>query len=235
MDRYLTEVEQGRLLDVLKRQAALPLDRRDAAAIRALLHSGARIGEFLKVSLGDALAALQSGYLFIPKEHRKGWNRRERVRKDGTTFVPLPPKDHQVFVTEALRADLRELLKVRFELAPDDAPATAPLVVGRSGRGLTVRAFQFRFAEWADRAGLPPKASPHWLRHTRAMNVMRRSTASDPRGVVQSALGHASIRSTGVYTATPREAVEAALTETDVRVGRVTRAVLRRAFEGRAA
>jgi len=218
MDRYLTEVEQGRLLDVLKRQAALPLDRRDAAAIRALLHSGARIGEFLKVTLGDALAALQSGYLFIPRENRKGQKR-----------------DHQVFVTEALKADLRELLKVRFELAPDDAPATAPLVVGRSGRGLSVRAFQFRFAEWADRAGLPPKASPHWLRHTRAMNVMRRSTASDPRGVVQSALGHASIRSTGVYTATPREAVEAALTETDGRVGRVTRASLRRAFEGRAA
>lgn len=218
MDRYLTEVEQGRLLDVLKRQAAVPLDRRDAAAIRALLHSGARIGEFLKVTLGDALAALQSGYLFIPRENRKGQKR-----------------DHQVFVTEALKADLHELLKVRFELVPDDAPATAPLVVGRSGRGLTVRAFQFRFAEWADRAGLPPKASPHWLRHTRAMNVMRRSTASDPRGVVQSALGHASIRSTGVYTATPREAVEAALTETDGRVGRVTRAALRRAFEGRSA
>jgi hypothetical protein len=47
-------------------------------------------------------------------------------------------------------------------------------------------------------------------------------------------LGHVSIRSTGVYTRTPREEVEAALVETDGRTGRVTRAALRRAFEGRA-
>jgi site-specific recombinase XerC len=91
-----------------------------------------------------------------------------------------------------------------------------------------------RFSAWAARAGLPTKASPHWLRHTRAMNVIRRSSAVNPRGVVQSALGHVSIRSTGVYTRTPREEVEAALAETDGRVGRVTRAALRRAFEGRA-
>lgn len=217
MERYLTEVEQARLLEVLRRSAALPLDRRDAAAIRALVHSGMRLGEFLAVTLGDALAALQSGYLYLPKTSRKGGAR-----------------DHSVFLTEALRADLRELIKVRYELAPEDCAGTAPLVIGRTGHGLTCRAFQLRFGEWAARAGLPPKASPHWLRHTRAMNIMRRSTAKDPRGVVQSALGHASIRSTGVYTATPREEVEAALAETDGRVGRVTRAALRRAFEGRA-
>jgi hypothetical protein len=46
MERYLTEDEQRRLLGVLKRDAAVPLDRRDAAVIRALLHSGAGSGSF---------------------------------------------------------------------------------------------------------------------------------------------------------------------------------------------
>ena len=53
--------------------------------------------------------------------------------------------------------------------------------------------------------------------------------------LVQRALGHADIRSSGVYTQTPREAVENALSEIDRPQRRVTRAALRRGYEGRAA
>jgi len=217
MDRYFTEEEQARLLGTLKKvpSADLPA-RRDAAAIRALLHSGCRIGEFLKITVGDALASLQANYLFIPRENRKGkWT------------------DHQIFVTAPLAEDLRELVRVRAMMVPGDCRTEDPLVLSRLGRGMSVRGFELRFKHWATVAGLPKDASPHWMRHTRAMNIMRRSTSRDPRGVVQRSLGHASITSTGIYTETAREDVEAALAEVDGQAGRVSARKLRQAWEGR--
>lgn len=218
MDRYLTEAEQERLLAVLKAAGAGDvLARRDDAVVRALTHSGCRIGEFSQVTVGAALAALRSGYLFLPRETRKGGRR-----------------DHKVFVTAPLREAIGDLLKVRYEMRRLDCREGDPLVIGRTGAGLSVRSFELRLKQWAVAADIAPDFTPHWLRHTRAMNVMRRSTAKDPRGIVQAALGHESIRSTGVYTTPSREEVEAALTETDGRGrGRVTVRDLRRAFERR--
>lgn len=220
MNRYLTEDEQARLLAVLKQNRGDPLAARDYAWVRALRHSGLRINEFSKVTVGDALSAMKTGYLFIPKEHRKGKR-----------------KDHKVYVTAALRESIEDLIKCRLvPLGGSGCHETEPLVVSRHGAGMSVRNYELRLAMWSKRADLPPGVSPHWLRHTRAMNIMRNSTASDPRGVVQNALGHADIRSSGVYTQTPREQVESALDEIDGRSGhRVTSATLRREYEGRAA
>ena len=120
------------------------------------------------------------------------------------------------------------------DLRQGDTEVDAPLVIGRHGGAISVRQFEYRCALWGARAALPEGFSPHWLRQTRAMNIMRRSSAGDPRGGVKAALGHESIRSTGVYTETPREEVEAALTATDGR-GRVSLRDLRQAFERRAA
>ncbi len=224
MERYLTEDEQARLLKTLKEAACRDVyGRRDDAMVRALIHSGLRIGEFSRITVGDALEALKSGYLFVPREHRKGASQGRAT-------------DHSVYLTQALRADIEDLLKVRHELRDTDCRVEDRLLVGRAGETVTVRALQLRYKQHATVAGLA-RTSPHWLRHTRAQNIMLHSTARDPRGVVQRALGHASIKSSGVYTATPREAVEAALNEIDAPVqrGRVTRAQLRKAYEGRAA
>jgi site-specific recombinase XerD len=224
MDRYLTEEEQARLLKTLKEAACRDVyGRRDDAMVRALIHSGLRIGEFSRITVGDALEAMKTGYLFVPRENRKGASQGRA-------------KDHSVYLTQALRADIGDLLKVRHELRDMDCRVTDRLLVGRAGDSMTVRALELRYKHHATMAGLS-RTSPHWLRHTRAQNIMLRSTARDPRGVVQRALGHASIKSSGVYTATPREAVEEALNEIDTPAdrGRVTRAQLRRAYEGRAA
>lgn len=224
MDRYLTEEEQARLLKTLKEAACRDAyGRRDDAMVRALIHSGLRIGEFSRITVGDALEALKTGYLFIPRENRKG-------ASQGLA------RDHSVYVTQALRADLGDLLKVRHELRDVDCRVDDRLLVGRAGDSMTVRALELRYKQHATLAGLA-RTSPHWLRHTRAQNIMLRSTARDPRGVVQRALGHSSIKSSGVYTATPREEVEAALREIDAAADprRVTRAQLRKAYEGRAA
>ena len=218
--RYLTTDEQQRLLKAASQPSDI-LARRDAAWLGALLLSGLRITEFSLITLGDAADALVHKYLFIPKERRKG----------GKT-------DHRVFVTIALRAALKKLIDVRYEMTGEqDAALDGALVISRQHdrcAPMSVRSFQLRFKHWAALAGLPADASPHWLRHSRAMNIMRNSEASDPRGVAKEALGHASIASTGVYTGVLREELEQALTQTDaIKPRRVSLAALRNSFDKR--
>jgi len=218
--RYLTEAEQQQLLRHMHLRRADALARRDGALMRLLLHSGMRLGETLALTVGDALAALRTGWIFIPKAHRKG--RRA---------------DHTVRVTEPVREALRDLLGAREQICGGQlALETEPLLIGRNGTPMGARAVQKRVAMWAAECGLPAGVSPHWFRHTRAKNIMRRSSSPDPRGVVQAALGHASISSTGIYTEVSKEELADALEEVDGQGDR--RAVkrgLRKAFERRVA
>ncbi|MBR8137218.1 tyrosine-type recombinase/integrase [Burkholderia cenocepacia] len=224
MQRYFTETETTVLLKTVGTVNSLPA-RRDDAAIRALLCSGLRIGEFLKVTLGAALRALDSKYLFIPREDRK---KKTVVTEAGTRVIA---DDHKVFVTAPLRKALEDLIRIHGEMVErarfdaDELALNTPLMLSREGvasrAGMTPRTFQIRFKQWCERAGLTPDATPHWLRHTRAMQIMRESQATDPRGIVQSVLGHRSIQSTAVYTGVSREEVEAALDRVDApRAGR---------------
>lgn len=218
--RYLTEEEQARLLKTVRASAGW-LAARDGACIALLLNTGLRLKEFTLLSVGCALAALRSGYLYIPKGHRKGAR-----------------TDHEVFVSEPVRASLLALLAVRAEMTGCQAGHESdPLVLSREGTRITPRAMEYRVQYWATRAGLPAEVSPHWMRHTRAKNIMRRSTASDPRGVVKAALGHCSIASTGVYTGIDKEQLESALREVDetrLPGQRVSKKALRAEFERRA-
>ncbi|WP_233869307.1 tyrosine-type recombinase/integrase [Paraburkholderia adhaesiva] len=214
MQRYFLLEEQHKLLEVVG-GINTPIARRDHALFRALLHSGCRGGEFLAVTVGATMRALVDNYLFIPREHRKkktvGEGSMRRVIAD----------DHSVYVTVPLREALEDLLRAHADtlraagLESDSLDPDAPLVISREGGALTMRAMQLRFKEWLVTAGLPRHATPHWLRHTRAMNIMRSSSARDPRGVVKSVLGHRSIESTGVYTGVTREEVESALNTVD--------------------
>lgn len=219
--RYLTEAQQKHLLSTLRLQSGNLTARRDFGWIRALISSGMRIGEFSQLTVGSVLAALRTGWLFIPREHRKGKRR-----------------DHEVLVTAPLREALSDLLAVRALMTGctttrDDAP----LVVSREGGALTVRQYEHRMRHWAEAAGITERVTPHWLRHTRAKNIMRHSTSRDPRGIVQRALCHASIASTGIYTEVDREELAEALHEVDAPAAdrRAVKRGLRKAYEGRAA
>lgn len=221
--RYLTPEEQRRLVGVLRLHRGNPAALRDLGWVSALLHTGMRLGEWSAMTVGDALEALRTGWIFIPADRRKG---REGQRRDHTVLVTVP-----------VRKALQMLLRARVEmLGAGPARDTAPLVVSRHGGAMCMRQYQVRLAHWAKLAELPDRVSPHWLRHTRAKNIMRATTSNDPRGIVQAALGHASIASTGIYTEVSREDLAAALAEVDGEGDR--RAVkrgLKKGFERRAA
>ncbi|MCB5187396.1 tyrosine-type recombinase/integrase [Methylobacillus caricis] len=196
MKRYLTEGEQRLLLSAPKKFSDV-LAQRDYAWMSLLNLTGFRVTEFSLLTVGCAHNALKLGYVFIPREHRKGKR-----------------KDHSKLVTQPVRDTLHELLNIRERMGYINHP-DQPLVMSRNSKAMSVRSYQARVAHWAALAGLPDGVSPHWFRHTRAMNIMARTTSRDPRGIVQAELGHASIASTGIYTAVTREAMAAALNEVD--------------------
>lgn len=186
MRRYLTEAEQQQLLRAAKTNTD-PLAQRDYWWMRLLIELGMRVNEFHLLTLAQAEAALAMGWLVVTKGQRKGGKR-----------------GHEYLVTQTVRECLVALtFMARAE--PPIAGLPTPLVRGSHGAALSVRSYQARLKVWVSEAGLDPRVSIHWLRHTRAMNIMRRCRGENPLGVVKQALGHESISSTGIYTQMARE------------------------------
>lgn len=197
MERYLTQDEQTRLLEAAHKVHD-PLAQRDYHMMAAMLLSGMRVGEFTSITIGAAIDAIRTGALYIPKEDRKGGKR-----------------DHRVPLTDALKKHFTWLLSMI-----GHGNLSEPLIAGPSGMPISVRQVQKRVKFWAKEAGLADDVSPHYLRHSRAMNIMRSSTARDPRGIVKQLLGHATLATTGVYTETSKEDVLATLQAIDTQTTR---------------
>jgi len=200
-DRYLTESEEKRLLRVVRERAGdqthqARLATRDYAWMRLLRYTGIRVGALCRLTLGDAREAARTGYLPL----RGAIQKRSQADK--------------VYLTRDAARALDALMVSRRWVWPAAGTLDADrLLVSRQGGSMTPRALQKRLARWADIAGLDAQVTPHWFRHTLAKRIMRHSTASDPRGVVKSVLGHRSLASTTVYTQPDKEDVEAALRE----------------------
>lgn len=213
MNHYLTRQEQETLLATIK-QYADERAQRDYHIVSALLASGCRIGEFLQITVGDAIAALDSNYLYLPAENRKGGKR-----------------DHSVYLTKTLRQSLYHLIDIR-----DSADAHHYLIAGRTDdKPMSARNLQLRVKEWAELAGLKHlNITPHFFRHSLAMNLLRNSSAKEPLRIVKSALGHRNINTTAIYTEASREEVAAAMDEADKQPRqRINLAKLRRDYEKR--
>ena len=219
MKRYLTEPEQRELLKAARTQAD-PLAQRDYHWMQALIITGMRIQEFSHLTAPMVRLGLATGWLISHKRHCKGQR-----------------KANEYCVTEQLRVHLLALLALSDALAVDiDAPEDGqPLVWGRVLDGeagpLSVRSYEARLKEWALAAGLDNRISPHWLRHTRGMNVMNRCRGNNAVKVAQIALNHASLRSTGIYLQMSREQVERELQLVDG-AGRLSKADARRMAAG---
>ncbi len=103
-------------------------------------------------------------------------------------------KERVVPVGAAAREALARWLGERARLTRDADPA---LFIGASGRRIARRTIERRLAAWAVRQGLDRHVHPHMLRHSFASHVLQ---SSQDLRAVQEMLGHASIRSTQVYT-----------------------------------
>jgi integrase/recombinase XerD len=166
--------------------APQPPDRfflRDKALLETLYATGSRASEVVNLKSADVY--LDSGFC---KCFGKGSKQR---------IVPLGK-----FAIAALRVYLDEQRPKLVRSAPE-----SPYVfVSRGGKPLAREMLWVLVKKYAKRAGLTTKVSPHTLRHSFATHLL--AGGADLR-TVQELLGHASIRTTQIYTHVDRERLKA--------------------------
>lgn len=215
-NRPLSYEEERKLRRLLERRRDVQA-RRDWAWIRVLLTTGMRISEFAGLTVGEARAAVELGYLHVPAARRK-----------------MEACDLDVYLVGEAREGFADLLGLRREAGADD-----PLVVSRSGGRLTVRAYQLALKGWAEQAHVDGRISPHWLRHAFAVTVVEKCSSENPTFVVarlSRLLGHADPRSCMCYLSMSRSEEGSAagmVSRAFPARGRMTPARVRREFERR--
>jgi integrase/recombinase XerD len=150
---------------------------RDRAMLEVLYASGLRVSELIQLRPKDL--NLDDGYLIC-----RGKGGKERV-------VPLG--------RSAAAATKRYIEEARPQLQKKPAEA---LFLTRLGDPFTRQGFWKLLREYALKAGLARKVSPHILRHSFATHLLERG--ADLRSV-QLMLGHSQITTTQIYTHVSRE------------------------------
>jgi integrase/recombinase XerD len=154
--------------------ATTRLGRRDRAVLETLYATGCRASE---------VAGLRPPDLDLEKGMARcvGKGNKERI-------VPLGTRARDM---------LRTYLTVDRPALVQKHPETATVFVTRAGRPLSRVGLWHIVKTCALAAGLPPKVSPHTLRHSFATHLL--AGGADLRAV-QEMLGHASIATTQIYT-----------------------------------
>lgn len=153
---------------------------RDTALLEVLYAAGARISEALGLSTNDIPPDLASLRL-----HGKG---------DKMRVVPLGRRA-RLALESWLENGRMTVVRRRFAAGAGAAPPA--VFLSRTGRPLDRSTGWKRVKDAVRLAGLPVTISPHDLRHSFATHLL--SGGADLRAV-QEMLGHASIRTTEIYT-----------------------------------
>jgi integrase/recombinase XerD len=176
LPKLLTENEVERLLDVP--DLAKPNGLRDRAMLETLYASGLRVSELVRLPLGAL--NLDIGLLRIIGKRRK-----ERL---------VPIGDEAAHWLEKYLGESRPALL-------DGRRSEAVFVTNRGGP-MTRQHFHLLVDQYAKRAGIARKISPHVLRHSFATHLLEHG--ADLRSV-QEMLGHANLTTTEIYTHINRE------------------------------
>src|SRR4030043_382225 len=150
-----------------------PLGTRDRAMLEMLYATGMRVSELTQLPIHQV--NLEGGYVLL-----YGKGSKERI-------VPLG-SEAMKWVTLYLNESRRLLEK------GTESPS---LFINRSGKGKSRQGFWKNLKEYARKAGLRKRITPHLLRHSFASHLLERG--ADLRSV-QMMLGHVDISTTQIYT-----------------------------------
>jgi|Deesub1362A_J573_1020465.scaffolds.fasta_scaffold01724_9 integrase/recombinase XerD len=151
---------------------------RDHAIVVLLIYSGLRVGELCNLTLED----IDFSDRIIRVRSGKG---------DKDRIVPI---SHEA--VDALKA----YLKVR----PEPKDGGDYLFVSRKRTRITTQQVERIIRNYAKKAGIRKKVTPHVLRHTLATTLLR--NGADIR-YIQQILGHSSVATTQIYTHVDEEAL----------------------------
>ena len=147
-----------------------PLAVRDRAMMETMYGAGLRLSELVGIDLRHL--DLAAGEVWVT-----GKGSKERRLPIGRTAVEW----------------IEKWLLQRASFAPENDA----LFVAKTGKRISVRSVQKRFAEWGVKQGVSSHVHPHKLRHSFATHMLESS--GDLRAV-QELLGHASLSTTQIYT-----------------------------------
>ncbi len=173
LPRVLKEEDVAALLDSIP--ASTPLELRDRAIFELAYATGLRAEELTTLDMGDADFDAEE-----LRVHGKGG--KERV-------VPIGE--------QAWRTLNAYLERGRPLLAREGETGERAIFLSKSGRRLGTADLRRRLRAWAQRAGMPPGATPHTLRHSFATHLLE--GGADLR-TIQELLGHSTISTTQTYT-----------------------------------
>ena len=164
-----------RYLAAQKEQASTPFARwkcvRNLALIDTIASTGIRVAEASSISIQDI--AMSERVILI---HGKG-------RKQRLIYISCPQTWD----------NLMQWIKVRKACNP----ITDKLFLNRYGEQISIHGIEYIFNSVRDSCGINPHATPHYLRHTFATNLL--ANGADLRSV-QEILGHSSVSTTEIYT-----------------------------------
>ena len=106
-------------------------------------------------------------------------------------------KERIVSLNPVARAAVEAYLEAERPLLVHDEDATTPLLLSRSGKSLSRITVWKLVKRYAARIGVSREVSPHTLRHSFATHML--AGGAEIRAL-QELLGHASIRTTQIYT-----------------------------------
>jgi site-specific recombinase XerD len=179
--------------DLLSRpDPATASGRRNMTLLSLMYDTGARVQELIDLRVEDVRLA-RPAHVRITGKGRKA------------RLVPLLPATaalvEQYLKETGLREPAQESHPLFFNSRQDK--------LSRSG----VRHIVNKYATRPDREGMswPDTVTPHAFRHSKAMHLLQ---AGNPLPVIQAILGHADIRSTGIYAHADIEMKRAALERT---------------------
>ena len=164
-----------RYLAAQKEQASTSFARwkcvRNLALIDTIASTGIRVAEASSISIQDI--AMTERVILI---HGKG-------RKQRLIYISCPQTWD----------NLMQWIKVRKACNP----VTDKLFLNRYGEQISIHGIEYIFNSVRDSCGINPHATPHYLRHTFATNLL--ANGADLRSV-QEILGHSSVSTTEIYT-----------------------------------
>lgn len=178
LPKTLTVKEVSRLIDYLTEQkgnASTVFSKwkstRNLALIDLLISTGIRVAESSAISINDI--AMTERVILI---HGKG-------RKQRLIYISCPKTWN----------NLKEWIKLRKSMNL----STDKLFLNRFREPISIHGIEYIFNSARDSCGINSNATPHYLRHTFATNLL--ANGADLRSV-QEILGHSSVSTTEIYT-----------------------------------
>lgn len=178
LPRTLSKKEVGALLNLTTKRAyedtsviGQAMALRNLALLDILIATGIRIGEASSISMADIIKSERTILI-----HGKG-------RKQRLIYISCPETWTAIIAWIKAREKLN--------------PTTENLFVNRYGNQLGIHGIEYVFNKLKNHAGINKRATPHYLRHTFATNLL--ANGADLRSV-QEILGHSSVSTTEIYT-----------------------------------